>query len=514
MKKNMLFLFLLEFCAVSCGVGNSSSSNFLLSSSSTKISQSISSTSTNSSVSSISDSSFNKTSSSKGVSSMSSSSTIIDKDNNDGYVIYINLDGFGRYYYDEAVSRGLVPVLESIKNEGAVFKNLKTVSPSITNPCQAMIISGATSSKTRNVYRYYDKKNDIVVQQARENDADTLYSSVKRNGVSAATIHHFPAESEFSITNKEALYIKTPYGEVSNYATRFDQAIKLIKGQQFKNDSTFMIVPDIPRFISIYCDDLDALGHNESAYDTFSVASTEVERVNNVVTRLGQIDVKIGELIQACKDVGIYDKTTFFLTTDHGMQGFGAESKITTLTSKYSKTKWPELKEKLAAINPKYVFEYVAQNKSPKSSTTVVGVGVGLQMPLTFKGITLTENELQNIKTSLKQEYYIADVLTRAELIKEGFWNGANVDLLVIPAERYHFHGRDNSSNMYAVRGQHDTISAQATNIYGAIWGYNVKNLGEIDLECRNISFGSTMAQYLDIDLLNSNAPVIEEIIE
>lgn len=434
-------------------------------------------------------------------------------ENKDGYVIYINLDGFGKYYYDVAKSRNLVPTLQSILNEGVVFTNLKTLSPSITNPCQAMIISGASSSKTGNVYRYYDKTLNMVIQQGRENNADTIYDSVIRNNVKSATIQHFPAESVFSITNKNALYIKTPSGVVSNAMARFDQAIKLIKKETITNDTNLVTLDEIPRFISIYCDDLDALGHNESAYDTFSVATSESERVDNVVARLAQIDAKLAELIQACKDAGIYDKTTFFLTTDHGMQGFGADTTLGTWTSKYSKTKWPELKEKLAEIDSSYVFEYVAPNASPKSGTTVIGCGSGLQMPLTFKEAH-TEAQLQEIKAELLKEYYIADVLTRTELAKAGFWMGSNVDLLVIPAERYHFHGRDNQYNSYAVRGQHDTISENATHIYGAIWGAGIQNLGEFDGEYYNTSFGSTMAYMLGVDLKNANAPVIYEILE
>jgi hypothetical protein len=195
------------------------------------------------------------------------------------------------------------------------------------------------------------------------------------------------------------------------------------------------------------------------------------------------------------------------------MQGVGADTTLETWTSKYSKTKWPELKEKLAEINSKYVFEYVAQNKSPKSTTTVIGCGSGLQMPLTFKEAH-TEEQLQEIKAELLKEYYIADVLTRTELAKAGFWMGSNVDLLVIPAERYHFHGRDNQNNSYAVRGQHDTISENATVIFGAIWGAGIKNLGEFDGEYYNTSFGSTMAYVLGVDLKNANAPVIYEILE
>ena len=322
MKKIML-LSSLSLLLIGCSLGNSSSSS---SSSSSFSSSSSTSTSTTSS------------STTSESSQTSSGGNNMEGIINDGYVVYINLDGFGRYYYDEAVKLNKVPTLESIASEGVVFKNLKNYTPSITNPMQAMIVSGAPSNKTKNVYRYYDKKTNMVVQQARENSADTLYTSAVRNGLPSATVHHFVAESVYSTTNKDKLYIKTPFGEVSNYEARFDQAIKLVKGEQFKNDSTYMTVDDVPRFISIYCDDLDALGHNESAYDTFSVATTEEGRMNNVITRLAQIDAKLKEFIDACKERGIYDKMTFFLTADHGMQGFGAETKLETLTSKYSKT--------------------------------------------------------------------------------------------------------------------------------------------------------------------------------
>lgn len=511
--KRLLLVCSLSCTLIGCSLVSSSSSS-VISTNSTSSSNTVSSNST----SSVSSSSSSSVSSSNSSLSSSQSSQTSSGGNNmeiqDGYVVYINLDGFGRYYYDEAVKRNKVPTLKSLEKEGVVFKNFRNFSPSITNPVQAMIVSGASSNKTHNVYRYYDEKNNIVVQQARENDADTLYKSAVRNKVPSATIQHFVAESVYSTTNKDKLYIKTPFGEVSNYASRFDQAIKLVKGEQFKSDSTYLTVDEVPRFITIYCDDLDAIGHNESAYDTFKVATSEEERVNNVITRLSEIDAKLNEFMDACKERGIYDKMTFFLTADHGMQGFGAETKLGALTSKYSKTKWPELKEKIESLDSRFKFEYVAQNKSPASTTTVVGVGSGLQMPLTFKGLDLSEIQLQNIKKELKKEYYISEVFTKDELLIDGFWRGANVDLLVIPSERYHFHGRDNQNNTYAVRGQHDTWSYNATYVYGAMWGANVKKVGEITDDYRVTSFGSTMAYVLNIDLLDATAPVLEDYLE
>lgn len=429
-------------------------------------------------------------------------------------IVYINIDGFSMHYYEQAKKKNLVPTLEKIKEEGVVFTNLRTLPPSITNPCQAMIISGATSSKIHNVYRYYDKKKNIVVQQKRENDADTIYDSLIRNHIDACSIHHFPAERVFSKDNEHARYIKTPVGIFSNYSARFDQAIHLIKNEKIQNGDEWLNTYKKPKFLSIYCDDLDSIGHNEVPYDTFCVARNEEERIQNAITRLSQIDKKLDEFIQICKKQEVYDEMTFFLTTDHGMQEFGAESFQNLETSPYSKTKWIDLKKKLESLHPTFHFEYVAPNQKPNDATTIVGVGCGLQMPLTFKNMNLSEDGLQTIKSKLKEEYYISEVYTRKELLDHGFWEGANVDLLVIPSGRYHFHGRDDASKAIAVRGQHDTLSSHATRIYGAIWGAKIKRIGEWGQECYNASFGSTMAKLLQIDLKDANLPALEEIIE
>ena len=40
---------------------------------------------------------------------------------NDAYVLYINIDGFARYYYDLAVERGLVKKFRSTKKRRNIF---------------------------------------------------------------------------------------------------------------------------------------------------------------------------------------------------------------------------------------------------------------------------------------------------------------------------------------------------------------------------------------------------------
>lgn len=47
-----------------------------------------------------------------------------------------------------------------------------------------------------------------------------------------------------------------------------------------------MRLEEVPRFLTIYCDDLDALGHNEKDAYGYKKASTENGRLNNVLAAL------------------------------------------------------------------------------------------------------------------------------------------------------------------------------------------------------------------------------------
>ncbi|WP_162146760.1 alkaline phosphatase family protein [Acholeplasma granularum] len=434
---------------------------------------------------------------------------------NKRFVVYINIDGFAKYYYDEALVKGLVPNLSAYINDGIFFDKLYNLLPSITNPVQNMIISGADSSATHNVYRYFDRTNHIVVQQQRQNDAETIYDVVKKEKITSATIRHFLAEEIFSPTNPNHLYIREPHGTVSDAIVRFDQAVKLVSGESFMNGSVSMKVDDIPQFLSIYVDDLDALGHNESSYYGYTKAKTETERMSNVLHRLNIIDSKIKELVDVYKAKGIYNDTVFLITTDHGMTPFGANSDgITSLTNKYSKTKWPALKDKLKAIDSNLIFEYLGPGEKPKESTTLVGFGAGLNMPISFMNPRVPIIELENIALELEKEVYIEKVFTRNELIQMGFWRNANVDLLVIPSEAYHFHGRSNVNGIYAVRGQHDSYLDSSRNIFGLVFGGQVKKIGILNEETYVHSFGVMIADALNVILPHANALKVDFLIE
>ena len=66
-------------------------------------------------------------------------------------------------------------------------------------------------------------------------------------------------------------------------------------------------VPKIPDFLAVYGVDLDAFGHAEGTEGP------------NMGPLLSELDRQLGRLVQATKEVGIYEQTAFLLTSDHGM---------------------------------------------------------------------------------------------------------------------------------------------------------------------------------------------------
>lgn len=427
--------------------------------------------------------------------------TVIPPEEIEYYAVYINLDGFPRYIYDEAKQRGVIPNLVYYGGEGMFFDNLQTIFPAVTNAVQAAIISGAHSNQTTNVISYFDKTQNKVIDQGRTNLAPTFYQVAAEQGITMASVRHYPAYPDpLSTTDLNKLYINVPTGETATGELRFDQALKALRLEPFTSNNTTLQLTSIPRLFTIYADDLDAVGHNSSSYGNSPALSLE-GRIDNVINALAKLDAKIGEVVEVYKQAGIYDKTVFAITTDHGMAPYGAY----TIGDSYGNSKLPDLKSKIESINPSYKFENLQNGQSPSPGTTIVSVGDNLQKGLTFIGITPTIQELIDIQTILEQEPYIYKVFNKVELIRQQIWRGANLDLMVVASERYHF---ANTAKYFSAT--HDTYLPESRHVFGIIFGGPVKQ--EVVLEeTLNISFGKVIADALGIDLgLKANAPKIE----
>lgn len=413
----------------------------------------------------------------------------------DDYVVYINWDGFARYYYDLAVQSGLAniaPVLSGLISGGVLFDNAYTGIPAITNAMQPAIVSGAWPVTTGNAYRYFDKPTNTVIQFARENNAETIAEAAVRQGLKVASVNQFALEDRgTTIGDPDKPYIQADGDESA--ISRFDTAIQLIKGEPAGDDVTRIQLDEIPRFIALYMDDLDGIGHNEETTYGVPVSSTEAARQQAILNRLHIMDAKLGEFIQACKDRGIYDNMSFILTTDHGMAPFGQQG---TKPDKYGKSSLPDLISTLQGLG--YNVEVLFAGQSPQSSTDIVLVDVGLEVQLSFTG-SYTATDILNIKKALAKKAYIGKIMEKAEMDQRGALNGF-ADLLISPLPPYHFKVVSDPNTIYYARGQHDSLDVKAQRVFSLMWGKGIK-AGLVYTDTMYITdFAATMTTLLGID--------------
>ena len=187
------------------------------------------------------------------------------------------------------------------------------------------------------------------------------------------------------------------------------------------------------------------------------------------------------------------------------MRSFGYRSKIDTLD--YGRTKLGELKSFFKNLDKSWNLELVSANSTPSQSTSIVAVGANLNLQLTFKN-GITDERLDELKDMLEKLYYVGKVRTRKELIEKGYWEGANVDLLISPKDRYCFSG--SLLTNYYVRAQHDSLDDDATHIYGVIWGKGINKGYVYNKEAYNFDFGTTMAASIGMILPDANGVVLD----
>lgn len=434
----------------------------------------------------------------------------------DPHIVYMNWDGFAQYYYDEAIKDAVdtyAPNLKRILREGSSFEYLENALPSITNPCQTMIITGATSAKTKNVYRYWDRNRNTVIQQTRESEAENLFQVAVKNNISTVSVRHYLAESTLSTTNMDKMYILPDSSDpevaargsnrTEDHFSRMQQLTKVLTLKEFKNQNKTYKYDKLPTFTAFYADDLDAIGHNESSHYGYKLADSETERMNNVLTLLKDMDDKLGKLISDAKEAGTYDKLTFFLTTDHGMNPFGRIDRKTPQSGD-GEARLADLIYDLRDFDPTYKMTRLSEGQSLTGANTIAGVGMNLNMQLSWKN-GITDDKLNELKAFLLEKDYVSEVKTRKELEEDGYWTYA-ADMIVTPKGRDCF----SSVNNYMVRAQHDSLNDAAHNIFGVAWGKGIKQNHVVKTRSFNYDFGVTIAAALGITLPQANGIVLD----
>ncbi|MDO5416588.1 MAG: alkaline phosphatase family protein [Lachnospiraceae bacterium] len=378
-------------------------------------------------------------------------------------LLYINLDGFGRYYYDTMPDREKnLPNLTRLIREGTFFEQAYTGIPSITYPMQSAIVSGCYSCRTGNCDKIWDRKQNEVKLLRRKNDAETIGEVLEKEKITTVSIQQFALQDRGCTAGRsERLYVQ-PGGD---YRRRFAVLESLIQDKRIYDGDTCFEYPEFPRAVFLYADDLDAIGHNPEVCRQ----DTEEKRVLMVQQRLKEIDEGLGRILHLMEEKGLFEKTFFLLTTDHGMVSYQGKSRSR------------ELQKALE----QYGFSRVECWKEgkvegePDVLLTSHDIQCQVYLPEDF-------NRQQDLKEYLEKLPYVEQVLTREELDQRGVCREYG-DMVVSPKEGACFSMNElEPGRLYA---SHDSMNEKCQHIFAVLTGPGIKKGYKEERRVQNIDF-------------------------
>jgi arylsulfatase A-like enzyme len=260
------------------------------------------------------------------------------------HVVFIALDGFDARYLDDAP----MPNLRQLATRGSLTTSTGVMT-SITNPSWSSIATGAWPETHRNTAYWYDEETGTARSQQRDLAVPTIAQAIREQGGTVMSAQWFIVQNYGVVYgDPDGLYTQ-PGG---NCAKRADDAIAVLNGDAVNSGGQMVAANGIPDLIAVYCDTLDVLGHADGS-DAAGMPAA-----------LAEVDEQIGRVVQATKDAGIYGRTAFVVTGDHGMGTFTQGMESTLLGT-------------IEALG--YEAELLPAGRAPQAGTDVVIVvgGVG-----------------------------------------------------------------------------------------------------------------------------------------
>ena len=215
------------------------------------------------------------------------------------HVILVDWDGFDPDY----LGRAPTPNIDSLAGRGSLSV-ADGVYPTISNPARASMSTGAYPEKHGNAAHFFDGERGEAVGETRFLAAETITEALAAEGRTTAAVQWYMVEDHgASYGDPGHLYVR-PGGL---FEQRVDAAVEILNQRPVDSGGASVTVPKIPDFLAVYGPDLDAFGHLEGPDSP------------NMVSLLARLDQQLGRIIQTTREVGIFGRTAFILTSDHGM---------------------------------------------------------------------------------------------------------------------------------------------------------------------------------------------------
>jgi predicted AlkP superfamily pyrophosphatase or phosphodiesterase len=240
------------------------------------------------------------------------------------HVILISVDGMPPDYYTAPEKLGLrAPTLTTMKNDGAYADGMEGVYPTVTYPQHTTMVTGlrpAAHGVVQN--RIFEAPSEPQTRYwywyANALKSETLWTVAKKAGLTTAAVG-WPvtvgAEIDYNVPE---IYDPNESPATWNWTAKNSTPGLLEKalGADLKKDSSvderltsiseFIIKNHRPNLLLIHLIELDGAHHRNGPRTKPGIETAERE------------DGYIHRIVEATKQAGIFEKTTFFIVSDHG----------------------------------------------------------------------------------------------------------------------------------------------------------------------------------------------------
>ncbi len=240
------------------------------------------------------------------------------------HVILISVDGLPPDYYTAPEKLGLrVPTLTMMKQGGAHAEGMEGVYPTVTYPQHTTMVTGARPAEHGIVQnRIFEAPTEPQTRfwywYANALKTETLWTAAKKAGLSTAAVG-WPvtvgAEIDYNVPE---IYEPGESPATWKWTAKHSTPGLLEKalGPDLKKDSSvderltsvseFIIKNHRPNLLLVHLIELDGAHHRHGPRTKPGIETAERE------------DGYIRRIVEATRQAGIYEQTTFFIVSDHG----------------------------------------------------------------------------------------------------------------------------------------------------------------------------------------------------
>ena len=241
-----------------------------------------------------------------------------------GHVIMISIDGLVPGNYTTPERFGLkIPNLVRMKNGGAYAEGVEGVYPTVTYPSHTTLVTGQRPALHGIVQnRIFEAPTEPPTLAwywySKALKTDTLWTIAKKNGLVTAAVG-WPvtvgADIDYNVPEIYKPGEDPPtWGLTAQHSTAglLEKALGPDIGKELSVDerltrvSEFIIKSHRPHLMLIHLIELDGVQHRNGPGSKPAIEMAEQE------------DGYIGRIVEATRQAGIFEKTTFFVVSDHG----------------------------------------------------------------------------------------------------------------------------------------------------------------------------------------------------